>query len=161
MNDKMVETVKAPVLVLREDAVSTDTDALIATPASRVLANIPSHALKIPRGLNIAEITFGANADNATTNALIYVARLNGDPLLAYNTGLITAGAQKNTDGKFLADTIVAGVSYWPKAVTITDAGGDDQIARISFDLLGHDKIFVLYDDLQNTSTWQAYLSGY
>ncbi len=131
------------------------------TATGRLNTNIPSHAFPLSDGMNEIEITFASNAVNQNAVANIYVARSDGDIVLLGTTGTLTSGAQTNTDGKFIVDTLASITSYWPESVTITDGGAGDRVTRINLDIIGYKTIFVLYTTITQNHIWTAYISGY
>ena len=143
---------------LRFGVASSDSPVPLAVGTSK-LANIPAHALKIADGMNIVELRLLADADGRSCTAYVYAARKDDDPCLVCSLA-VTAGKQVATDDRYYADTIVpTNVWFEGKEVKAADASGADRMARIAFDMLGYDKLFVLLDI--SSGTWGVDVTGF
>jgi hypothetical protein len=142
---------------LRAGVSSSDSPVPLGPTTSKA-ANIPSHADKIAEGMNVVELRFLADADGRSCTAHVYMARKNDDPCLICDVA-ITAGQMVATDGRYYADTFAV-TSLWfvDKDVKTADASGGNRMARLAFDALGYDKLFVLFDI--SSGIWGVDISG-
>jgi hypothetical protein len=137
--------------------VTAGSDTLLTATTSKA-ADIPSHAIKIAQGINIAELRFLADADGRSCTGYIHVARKNDDVSLVCSVA-ITAGQQAATDGRFYADSLIVTNSwYLNKGIKLADADGNNRMARMAFDILGYDDLFVLLDI--SSGTWGVDITG-
>lgn len=143
---------------LRFGVASSDSIVPLGVTTSKI-ANIPSHAMKVALGMNVTELRFLADADGRSCTAYVYAARKDDDPCLVCSIG-VTAGKQVATDGRYYADTLTVTNSWFEgKEIKTADAGANDRMARIAFDFLGYDKIFVLFDI--SSGTWGVDFTGF
>lgn len=158
--ESSVRTVQSPVSTLRAQFTGGGSAESDLTTTTRLKANIPSHAHKIDIRHNLVELTFASDAAGQDAVATVYLARNNGDPVKAFVTATMTSGAQANTAGEVLVDTLASVTSYWPKTIEVTDGAAGDRVTRVTFDALGYEKIFVLWTTIGNGEKWTAYISG-
>ncbi len=155
-------TVHSPWKILR--SLYTGTGAAPETAlgvTARLKANIPSHAFTIPDEWNRGEIMWAGNAADKTVVSSIYLARHDGDIVLAGVTGNITSGTQVNTAGENIADTLTIASQNWLTTISAIDGGAANRAGRLYLDFCGYDKIFVLYTTVTHTSNWTTYISGF
>lgn len=148
------ETQQVHWLPLRSSISAADT--LLTTTTSKH-ANIPSHAYRIPAGMNFLELRFLASADGITATAYVYAARKDDDVVLVCSIAL-TAGGQVATDGRFYVDTMTI-TELWLKDLESADVSGGNRISRIAFDALGYQDAFVLFNPIAS-GTWGAEITG-
>ncbi len=129
--------------------------------ASRLLANIPSHAVTIPGEWNRVEIMWAATAENKTAACNIYLAPHDTDIVLAGVTGNIVSGLQKTTGGLFIADTLTIASQNWLTTISAIDGGAADRAARLYFDVCGYYKIFIMYSAITQNDIWTAFIRGF
>lgn len=143
---------------LRTAVDSSDSPVPLGVGTSKI-ANIPDHAKMVALGMNVTELRFLASADGASCTAYVYAVRKDDDPCLVCSIA-ITAGKQVATDGQYYADTLAI-TDYWfeGKEIKKADADGADRMARVAFDFLGYDKLFVLLDI--STGTWGIDFTGF
>ena len=143
---------------LRTGVSSSDNPVPLGVGTSKA-ANIPSHHLKVAAGMNIIELRLLADADGRSCTAYVYAARKDDDPCLVCSIAT-TAGKQVATDGRYYADTLVVTNAWFEgKEIKTADASASDRMARIAFDMLGYDKLFVLLDI--SSGTWAVDVTGF
>ena len=141
---------------LRVDVSESDT---LLTPTTMKGTNIPSHAHKIAPGMNVVEMRFLADADGRSCTAYVYVTRKNDDICMAFSVG-IASGKQVAASGRYYGDTLTVTDKWFEdKGVKIADAAGSDRMARLAFDALGYDRVFVLFDI--SSGVWSVQLTGF
>ena len=89
--------------------------------------------------------------------------KASGDIVKVYVCDVV-AGKQAATDlgqgAGFYGDTIDTATDTWISTVNLTDEGGADRMARISFDTHGYESIFCLFTAISSESVYPIY-SGY
>ena len=150
-----LQTYHAPYSVLRAEA---NEDAAIDLTTAGDFANKPASALQIrasdggESAVNGIQLTFcGGSAADKTFGYKVYMWRKTNGPAELVCSGVGTLGTQAvvkyphnkaTATNKFWADTLTA-TDVWITAVGLADEGGNNRVAKISFDMFGYEWIYV------------------
>ncbi len=137
--------------------VEDDTDTAL-TNTTRKNSDIPSHAFRVARGMNLVDLLFKCDTTSATCTAKIYVARKDGDIEDVCSVAVVT-GAMVGTSGEYYADQLTI-TNVWYKQIVTSDAAGNDRMAKLKFDILGRQLIFVLLSSVSADEVWSVDISG-
>jgi hypothetical protein len=170
------ETRHSKYVTLRDTLATADTDladdektwAHFGTNYSTdcVAPDVDGNALmswKAPDSANAVTVIFDhKNADADTATFILYAYREKG-PAEFVCSGSLTAGAQANDDAtaRYYADTIASFVQRWIQTVAQTDAGGNDGVAKVSFDLCGYSRVLCLFDDISANDNVRAKIAWF
>lgn len=128
-------------------AVTADDTALDGTTDNYTFAwaDKPAAAIAVHPYYNNAQIIFsGTDAADESCNFKVYVWRVGG-PATLVCTGSFTLGTAKTgATNTYFADTIEI-TDVWPTDIRVGDSG-NNRVATLSFDLLGHSFIFCEID---------------
>lgn len=153
-----IETPHIHWLPLRTGISVSDTILHTESPPTMKNANIPSsHAYSVSKGMNAIEIRLLADADGRVADAYVYATKKDDDIVLVCKVASVS-GKQEATDGRYYIDTMTI-TEYWLKDIESADIAAGDRVSRIAFDLLGYDKVFVLFDI--TSGTWGAQITGF
>lgn len=150
------ETVHLHWIPLRTAVAASDSPVPLGAGTSKK-ADVPSHAYRIPLGMNAIELRFLADADGRVADAYVHMTRKSDDVVLVCKIAC-TTGAQVATDGRYYVDTMTI-TEYWIKDLETADISAGNRIARVAFDILGYDEIFVLFDI--TTGVWGVEIVGF
>ena len=140
------------------------------TTTTMKAANIPADAWQIPEGLMVAEMRFRVDGDrdNPTSTAHIYAARFaeggsydspNYDDIVHVCDLALTGGEQAATNNSsYYVDTVTV-TGKWIDNIEKADAAGSDGQARIAFDCVGYDCLFVKHEFAARN--WWIDVSGF
>ena len=145
-------------------AVVSATETLLEASATTMKnANIPADAYQPRESQKTVEIAFVLGADAQEVTCTIYAARTGGDIAKVYICDVV-AGKQAATNlgqgAGFYGDTIDTATDTWISTVNLTDEGGNDRMARISFDTHGYRYIWCAFTAISSESVYPIY-SGY
>ena len=157
-----LETHIIPYSSLRTASTGDDT-ALDGTTSSYTykFTDKPATAVNLNTRFNGAQIIFyGTDANNEDCDYIIYAYRDSG-PAEKVCSGTVTLGtAVTGATNTFYADTITC-TDVWPTTVTVANSAADG-VATLSFDLMGHEWVFVQFADAGETcATMSAMIAGY
>lgn len=150
------ETIQLPWTNLRLGVEQGDDTAPAA--GTSTYTDVPSNAYTLQKGMNAIEIKFSADSEDTACTAEVFVVRTKGD-IKRVASLAITSGAQIDSRGDNLADTIVV-TSFWLRDIFKADADGNDHMATIAFDVLGAEKIFVVFT-ISTAAVWNCDISGF
>ena len=137
---------------------------------SRKSANVPSDAWQVPEGLMVIEMRFRVDGatDNPTGTAHVYAARFSENSSL--NNPIyddichvadidLTGGEQAATlNSSNYIDTMLA-TEKWIDDLSFADSDGNNGMARLAFDNVGYDCIFVRLE--RSIRNWYIDISGF
>ncbi len=140
------------------------------TSTTKKAANVPADAWNIPEGLMKVEMRFRVDGaiDNPTATAHIYAARFHEDStpttrvyddIVHIGDVPLTGGEQAATlDSSFYVDTLTV-PTKWIDQIDKADADGQNGQARLVFDAVGYDCVFVKLEF--SARNWWIDVSGF
>lgn len=102
---------------------------------------------RVHKKANAAIVIFDCKNVDADTFTFILYAYRNGGPAEFVCSGNGQSGKNKTDDAtaRYYADTITSLTQRWYKTVSPVDAGANDGVAKVCFDLCGADRLLCLF----------------
>lgn len=164
-----LETHQSEWALLRNTVANASTDSDLdgtATPPTTTWSyfgtSLESISWEAKRKTNGVTIKFDTKADNETATCTIYAYKVKGDAERVCEANLI-GGACKTGDSttRYHVDTIgdSTWTPTWYDTIKLVDAGGNDRIAKMSFDLCGYSHVLCLFTTIGSGHDVRAWIS--
>ncbi|MHC4364800.1 MAG: hypothetical protein ACYSTJ_04955 [Planctomycetota bacterium] len=128
----------------------------ISTYHPRSSTNKP--AIQLPSQANRITVIFDHKNANTDTATFIIYAYREGGPAEYVCSSTLTAGAQETDDAttRYYADTIGTVTDRWPETLTESDSGGNNGVAKITFDARGYKYLLCLFTAISTNDDVRA-----
>lgn len=130
-------------------------------PTEKIAANTPTDAHQISERMRNMEVRISGEYADRTGTVYFYAARKDDDICLL-GSATVTVGDQVSSEGHYYVHQMTL-TDRWITEVKLVDAGGNDGMSRIVFDVSGYDIFFVLIDFTLGSppNKWYIDVSGF